>query len=97
MKRYKAITIIIFFLFTHYSSMAQSSNHKMHLSTYDQKVRVDLSIKLDELPNQEFFFAFPEVFTVEGQEGGMGGVGAFGLQNWELSDDKGTVSGEDKN
>lgn len=97
MKRFKGISIFIFLLVTHSFSMAQSSNHKMHLSTYDQKVRVDLSIKLDELPNQEFFFAFPEVFTVEGQEGGMGGVGSFGLQNWELSDDKGTVSGEDKN
>ena len=97
MKLNKGISIITFLLLTPCFSIAQSLDHEMHLSTYDQKVRVDLSIKLDQLPDQEFFFAFPEVFTVEGQEGGMGGVGAFGLQNWELSEDGGTVSGEDEN
>src|SRR4028118_1294640 len=76
--------------------LAQSGKHKMHLATTDD-ARVAIAITIDDIPGQLFIFTIPEVYTLRGFEGGPGGLGSFGGQQWNIKPDGASVSLEDKN
>jgi hypothetical protein len=92
----KQMVGIVCLLTLQQSLIAQSSNHKIHLSTTDDK-RVAIAITIDDIPDQRFIFTIPEVFTMKGFEGGQGGLGSFSGQDWKLNNDGGSVSLEDSN
>jgi hypothetical protein len=95
MKIAKASLICIACLFFQLHVVAQSAASKMHLATTDD-ARVAIALTIDDIPDQKFIFTIPEVFTLRGAEGKEGGLGSFPGQQWQLSDNGGTVYAEDK-
>jgi len=66
-------------------AISQTAHYNMHLSTTDDG-RVVIAMTLDAIPDQKFIFTIPEVFAVNGFEGGKGGLMACRLQYWKISD-----------
>lgn len=96
MKMIRIIVAIVCFLSLQQNLLAQATQHKIHLSTTDDK-RVAIAILIDDIPDQKFIFTIPEVFTIQGFEGGQGGLGSFSGQDWKITDDGASVFLEDSN
>ncbi|MFC3562646.1 hypothetical protein [Pedobacter jamesrossensis] len=92
----KKITIILLFLGIQYDTYGQKPKQRMHLNTTDD-ARVAIALTIDELPGQIFTFTMPEVFTLQGFEGGPGGLGNFNGQLWKFNNDGAIASLSDKN
>ncbi len=96
MKKIKRSTMLALAVLFQLTTIAQSAKHKMHLATTDD-ARVAIAITIDDIPDQQFIFTIPEVLTLNGFEGGQGGLGSFAGQKWQISDDGAKVSLDDKN
>lgn len=96
MKMVKQLVSIVCLLTLQQFLFAQATKHKIHLSTTDDK-RVAIAISIDDIPGQKFIFTMPEVFTIQGFEGGQGGLGSFSGQDWKIDDEGASVSLEDSN
>ena len=96
MKMIRIIVAIVCFLSLQQNLLAQATQHKIHLSATDDK-RVAIAILIDDIPDQKFIFTIPEVFTIQGFEGGQGGLGSFSGQDWKITDDGASVFLEDSN
>lgn len=96
MKIVKQVVSIVCLLTLQQLLFAQATKHKIRLSTTDDK-RVAIAISIDDIPDQKFIFTMPEVFTIQGFEGGQGGLGSFSGQDWKIDDDGASVFLEDSN
>ena len=96
MKIIKKALIILLIASSQFSLKAQKVKQKMHLHT-TADARVAIALTIDDLPDQIFTFTIPEVFTLQGFEGGPGGLGSFNGQIWKFNNDGATVSLNDKN
>lgn len=96
MKNLLKINVLLLLIVAHYSVNAQKTKQKMHLHT-TADARVALALTIDDLPGQVFTFTTPEVFTLQGFEGGPGGLGNFNGQLWKFNNDGAMAELEDKN
>ncbi len=96
MNKIKLVWIIAFIAFCQLNVQAQKAKQKMHLHT-TADARVAIALTIDELPDQIFTFTIPEVFTLQGFEGGAGGLGNFNVQLWKFNNDGAMVTLDDKN
>lgn len=92
----KPIIYPTLFLAITLTSCAQLRTHKMHLKTTDD-ARVAMSLTVDEIPDQQIILTMPEVFTLNGFEGGAGGLGNFNGQDWKITKDGASVQLKDEN